>query len=154
MSPDPYAAKGWPREVASEMRSPRDTWLMRLEQLGATPDELAQVLAEWPDPEYQAAVHDMLLLGDNELRAALLEVRSEYEVGTTTEAEAAADDEHARYRAAEAEATGRMGGTVPAVMAWVGSDLIRAQVVHHLETAAGGANRATLVRPLQDLLDT
>ncbi len=151
--PDPYAAKGWPRDVASEMRSPRDTWLMRLEQLGATPDELAQVMAEWPDPEYQAEVHDMLLLGDNELRATLLEVRAEYEVGTTTEAEADAQDDHAEYRAAEAEASGRIGGTVGALLAWVGSDLVRAQVVHHLETSAEGANRTTLVRPLQVWLD-
>jgi hypothetical protein len=153
--PDPYAPKGWPREVAAETRGPLDQFLARLADLGATDDEQADVAATWHDdeafpPEWR---QELLHMGDNELAAMIREVREEHRLGTTTEDDDADAEAHAAYRAAMAEAAERIGGNVQAVLAWVGDDPVRAQAVHQLETGPDGAGRKTLVEPVQQLLD-
>ena len=157
---DPY--RGVPRVVATEVRSPLDDFLDRLRQLGATPDEMDAVARTWdqldpddsPDPDAwtRARREEVRRAGDDYLRALILEGRAEYEYGTTTEKDAAAKAAHAAYAAALAEAQGRIGGTVPAVLAWVGDDPLRAEAVLHLETLPEGANRKSLAAPLRDLV--
>lgn len=167
--PDPYAPKGWPREATGERRSELDQFLQRLAELGATDEERRLVADGWdqldpddtPDdedgPAFTRAYRSHLVrMGDHELVALLREAREANDFHSTTEEEAAAREaereEAARYQQAHTEALERIGGNVQAVLGWVAGDPVRAQVVHVLETGPEGANRKTLVEPLQELL--
>lgn len=165
--PDPYAPKGRVRSTTPEKRTEQDQFLTRLADLGATEDELDQVRDAWdeldpddtpddPDlgPAWTLARRTELThASDHELTALLRRARIEHDEGTTTEDEADEQERRREYDRAMAEATERIGGNVPSILGWVGDDLVRAQVVHQLETGEGGANRSTLVEPLQAMLD-
>lgn len=160
--PDPYAPAGPRRPTVSEVRTPVDQFATRLANLGATPDEVQAVVDAWDDLDpddaadpdaWTAGRRDRVFAADDaELQAMIDSARDEYEVGTTTEADAQAKADHAALRAAEAEAAGRIGGNVDSVLAWVAGDAIRAQAVLALEQAPEGANRKTLVGPLTELV--
>lgn len=155
---DPYAPKGWPRGQ-SERQSTLDGVQARLRQLGATDDEVAAVVDGWdqldpddtPDGWTRARREQVTHMGDNELRALLVDGRTEYEYATTTEEEAAEQDRQRARNRTQAEAADRVNGTVPSVLAWVGDDKDRAQSVLDVETT--GANRITLVKALREVLE-
>lgn len=159
MSPDPYAPKGWPR-TTREVRTELETFTMRLQQLGGTPDEVAQVVAGWdeldpdgtPDGWTRARRDQVLAMHDDELRRLLVEGRDEYAYATTTEEEARAQAMAAGLARARQEAAQVIYGNVASVLDWVGADPIRALVVLELEQGRSGANRKTLVEPLTDLV--
>lgn len=162
MSPDPYAPVGPSRTPVSEVRSEQEQFLARLRDLGATDDEVRTVADHWDDldpddpddPEAftKARRAELIRSGDGVLLGLIHAGRAEYEHGTTTEDEATAKDFAAAYAAAQAEAVGRIGGNVESVLAWVGGDEVRAMAVLQLETAPEGADRKTLVEPLQELV--
>jgi hypothetical protein len=161
--PDPYAPKGWPRQVAGERRSELDQFAQRLTDLGAQPDEVQLVRDSWdeldpddstdPDAFTAARRAELLRMPDDQLRALLTSSRDEYELGTTSEEEAEAHRQMAAYRLAYAEAGERICGNVDSVLAWVADDPVRAEAVLELEQGPDGADRKTLVGPLRDLLD-
>lgn len=149
---DPYAPKGWPRGNP-EVRTELETFSDRLRQLGATDDEVAQVVAGWDtfDADWTPARrHQVVHLSDADLRQLLVDGREEYEHDTTTEEVAAVRDAERARRMAEAEAARRIGGNVDSVLAWVGDDRYRAQAVLELEVA--GQRRKTLLAPMRDLV--
>ncbi len=154
MSPDPYAPKGYPR-VNSETRSPLEQFTMRLRELGATDDEVSAVVASWDDideewtPAERARVAG---LGDNELRAMIVDGRQEFTYSTTTQEDADRKAAKAREMRAMSEAQERIDGNVAAILAWVGDDKVRAQAALSAEKE-GGAPRKTLVAGLEDVLN-
>lgn len=146
---DPYTAKGWPRS-APESRTNQDQFLARMRDLGASYDELAAAADAWGlDAEEDER---LLYMGDRELRAEIVAVRREYDLGTTSEEELAAQEKAREYKRAVLEASERVGGTIPSIMAWVGDDPVRARVVHVAETSPDGANRSTLLKKLDKIL--
>lgn len=165
---DPYRpvapqARTEPDLVATgEVRSQVEQFARRLYDLGATPDEVAQVVDNWDrldpddDPDPLAWTRErrarLLHAGDHELAGLLAQSRAEYEVGTVTEEDAAERARTAALEAALAEAAGRIGSNVGSVTAWVGGDPVRAEAVLRLELAPEGKGRATLVGPLADLV--
>lgn len=161
--PDPYAPKGWPRQVASERRTELDQFVARLTELGAQPDEVQLVRDSWDDldpddstdPEAFTAARraELVRMPDAQLRGLLADSRDEHTLGTTTEEEAEAHRQMAEYRQAYREAAERIGGNVDSVLAWVADDPVRAEAVLELEEGPDGAARKTLVGPLRDLLD-
>lgn len=159
MSPDPYAPKGYPR-INSETRSPLEQFIMRLRELGATEDEVSAVVETWdqfdsdphaPEAWTHAQRARVMALGDNELRAMIVDGRREYEFSTTTQEEADRKAAKAREIRAMSEARDRIDGTIAAILAWVGDDKIRAQAALSAERE-GGAPRKTLVTKLEDVL--
>jgi hypothetical protein len=128
---------------------------MRLRELGATDDEVSAVVDTWDDvddewtPAERARVAG---LGDNELRAMIVDGRREYAIGTTTQEEADRRAAKAAELRAMTEAQGRIDGKVPAILAWVGDDKVRAQAALAAEQE-GGAPRKTLVAGLEDVLN-
>lgn len=158
--PDPYSARGWPR-VNTEMRSPLDQFIDRLRQLGATDEEVDDVLATWDDfdsdphaPEAwtHAQRARVLAMGDNELRALIESGRQEYAYATTTEDEAAEQGARRARQRAATEAEDRINGNVAGILAWVGDDPVRATAVYSLEKASPSP-RKTLLEPLEGILD-
>ncbi len=157
--PDPYQARGYPR-VNSETRSPLEQFVLRLRQLGATEDEVSAVVDTWdefdPDPHAPDAwTHaqraKVMALGDNELRAMIVDGRREYEYSTTTQEDADRKAaKNAELRAMN-EARGRIDGGVKAILAWVGDDKVRATAALVAERE-GGAPRKTLVAALTELI--
>jgi hypothetical protein len=146
-----YQARGWPRVVESETRSPIDHVTLRMRELGATPDEMAAVGAVWGlDP-----VEDdrLLHMPDHELRAEILAVRAEYEVGTVSEEEAADRDLVITFRHTMSEAHERAGGTIPAIMAWIAGDPVRAYAMGIVETDDDGASRSTLLKQTDRIIE-
>lgn len=145
-----------------EVRSPVEQFAARLTDLGATADEVRVVVEHWDDldpdddtdPEaWTRARRDQLArASDTELTRLLKEARTEYELGTTTEDEAAAKAHTEALEAATAEAQGRIAGNVDSVLAWVADDDVRAEAVLRLELAPEGAGRKTLVGPLVEQL--
>ena len=160
MSPDPYAPKGYPR-VNSETRSPLEQFVTRLRELGATEDEVSAVVDTWddfdPDPTApEAWTHaqraKVAALGDNELRAMIVDGRREYAIGTTTQEEADRRAAKAAQLRATTEAQERVNGNVAAILAWVGDDKVRVTAALAAERE-GGAPRKTLVAKLEDVLN-
>lgn len=154
MGSDPYAPKGYPR-VNSETRSPLEQFVSRLRELGATEDEVSAVVATWDDLDDEWTVAErakVAALGDNELRAMIVDGRREYDVGTTTQEEADRRAAKANELRAMTEAQGRIDGNVSAILAWVGDDKVRAQAALAAERE-GGAPRKTLVAGLEDVLN-
>jgi len=165
--PDPYAPKGMPRTTDGERRGELDHFLARLSDLGATGDELAQVRDAWDDlepddaepyddgePAWTRAERSKLVnASDHQLTELLRRARVEHHIGTHDEDDDAEVERRRSYDRAMAEAQERIGGNVQAILGWVGDDPVRAQAVHQLERGEGGANRKTLVEPLEDLLD-
>lgn len=157
--PNPYQARGWPR-VTLESRTPLEQFVGRLEQLGATEDEISAVVDTWdqfdPDPHApEAWTHAqrarVMALGDNELRAMIVDGRREYEYATTTQEDADRRAEKASRQRALTEAEGRIDGTVSAILAWVGDDRIRAQAVLAAERESG-APRKTLLTAMEGIV--
>jgi len=121
-----------------------------MRELGARPDELEDAAAVWgADPDEDARMSTMQ---DGELRADILAVRQEFELGTVSEEEATEHTMIVTYRHTLTEAQDRVGGTIPAVMAWVADDPIRAYAVRSLETDGDGAGRSTLIKQLDKIL--
>lgn len=154
--PNPYAPRGWPR-VTSETRSPLEQFVLRLHQLGATEDEISAVVNTWdvfdedphaPEAWTHAQRARVQSLGDNELRQMIIDGRREYEYATTTQEDADRKAEKVARQRALTEAEGRIDGAVPAILAWVGDDRIRAQAALSVERA-GAAPRKTLVSALE-----
>lgn len=153
MSPDPYQAKGYPR-VNSETRSALEQFIVRLRELGATEDEVSTVVASWDDLDEEWTVAErarVASLGDNELRAMIVDGRREYDYSTTTQEEADRRAAKAEQLRAMTEAQGRIDGNVAAILAWVGDDKVRATAALAAERE-GGAPRKTLVKQLEDVL--
>lgn len=152
----PASPKGWPRTPAAEVRSDRDQFAMRLASLGASVEEIAATMDRWddldddwtPDRRHYLAT----AAGDTELAGLIRDARDEYEVGTVTEEAAAERAEQVSYRAASDEAGERIGGTIAAVMAWVGDDPVRALAVLDLERSDAGAGRVTMIAQLEELI--
>ena len=84
-------------------------------------------------------------------QADILAVRTEYETGTTSEADATEQSMVVDYLHTMNEARQRVGGTIPSIMAWVADDPIRAFSVADLETSDEGAGRSTLLRQLDKI---
>lgn len=157
--PNPYAPRGWPR-VNTESRSPLETFVLRLRQLGASEDEVSAVVDTWddfdPDPHApEAWTHaqraKVQALGDNELRQMIVDGRREYEYATTTQEDADRKAEKVAQQRALTEAEGRIDGAVPAILAWVGDDRIRAQAALSVERD-GPSPRKTLVAALEGIV--
>lgn len=150
--PNPYQARGAIR-VADESVSELDAFIARLRRLGATADEVASVREGWDDfdedwtPDRR---REFIRQSDDELRAALADVRDEYELGTTTEDEARAAERADRLDAALGAAHEQMGRTVGELIEWVGDDDARAHAVTVWETSEEGGGRKTLVAALAD----
>ena len=151
---DPYRAKGWPR-VNRETRTDLETFTMRLELLGASPDEVAAVTDGWDDfdgdwtPERR---HELLHMGDDGPRGVIVAGREEYDYANTTEEEADARAEAQRLRTARTEAAQRIYGTVPSIVAWMGDDPVRARALRELEEDAEGAGRKTLLAAIDEII--
>jgi hypothetical protein len=90
-------------------------------------------------------------LGDNELRAMIVDGRREFVYSTTTQEDADRRAAKAAELRAMTEAQGRIDGKVPAILAWVGDDKVRAQATLAAEQE-GGAPRKTLVAGLEEVL--
>lgn len=149
----PYARTEPDLIAAGEVRTPLDDFLTRLQQLGASPDQVQSVADTWDQfdtddgedswtPERRAM---LMALGDTELGQLIDASRDEYNYATTSEEDAAAADHTRHLEAAIAEAQGRIGANVQSVAAWVGDDPVRAEAVLRLELAPEGANRTTLI---------
>lgn len=169
---DPYAGQGrGPRAggggSTGEVRSELEQFAARLRDLGATPDEIEPVVASWDDldpadtkategeaPPWTAERRTALVNApDAELAGLLQAARDEYDLGTTTEGEAADRKRKAELTDVQAAAAEVIGKPVGDVLDWVGDDADRAAAVLNLETADGaGAGRKTLVAPLSALL--
>lgn len=155
MSPNPYASYGPPR-VAHESRSELAEFVGRLRRLGASQDEIASVIDGWDrfDDEWTPTYRARFVRStDTELRAALADVRAEYELGTTSEEDAARAEVRRRQRAAVDAAPGVTGGTIPSVLEWVGDDPARAWAVREYETGPYGQGRKTLLAQVGTLAD-
>ncbi len=151
--PDPYQSKGYPR-INSETRSPLEEFVLRIRQLGATEDEVSAVVASWDDLDEEWTVAErtrVSRLGDNELRAMIVDGRVEFSIGTTTQEEADRRTAKAAELRAMTEAQGRIDGNVAAILAWVGDDKVRATAALAAEQE-GGAPRKTLVSALTELI--
>lgn len=165
---DPYAGGGAGQaRSATEVRTELDQLLVRLRDLGATPDELEPVVATWDQlepadtpvaegeaPPWTVERRTALLNApDAELAGLLQAARDEYDLGTTTEDEVADRARKAQLARTDAQAADVIGKPVSQVLDWVDADPDRAQAVLALETAEGtGGNRKTLVEPLHALL--
>lgn len=153
--PDPYAAKGWPRDATGERVGRLDGFTARLRQLGATDDEVAAVRDTWDDydddwtPERKA---ELLRTTDAELGSMLADVRAEYQQGITSQEQADAAAADAAYRVQFRQAHERIGGNVQSLLDWVAGDPMRARAVLALEEGPDGAGRKTLIGPLRQLL--
>jgi hypothetical protein len=160
--PNPYEPRGWPRTNV-ESRSPLEQFVARLRDLGATDDEVELVETTWdnldpddssfPEAWTRARRDEMARLGDNELRRMIRDSREEYALGTTTEEEQQAAEDRRRAHTARAEASERIHGNVPSVLAWVGDDTVRARAVLELETGVDGRERSTLVKALREIVN-
>ncbi len=159
---DPYAASN-PKPATSADTVPElQHFLGRLDQLGATPDELAGVAASWDDLEPADPANPeawtlerrtaMVSANDADLVEMIDSARQEYAEGTTTEAEADQAATNTRQAELWAEATEATAGTVAEALDWVGDDPQRAGAALAVETGPDGRNRVTLVRPLSDLV--
>ena len=158
---DPYTAASY-RDVDPEVRSHRDEVLARFRELGANDEEVAQIAEAWddldpsdstePDAWTREKRDALRYAGDHELQRLLDRARREYTEGTTTEEEEA-EAEHARaVDAARVEALDRIGGTVGAILGWVGDDLARAHAVLSVEPPIDEGGRKTLIEPLEELV--
>lgn len=151
------APRGWPRTVASEIRSERDQWAQRLAACGASAEEITAASDSWDrlDDDWTAERRHYLATaaGDDEIRALIRDARADYETGTVTEEDAAERAEATSYAVAVDEASRRIGGTIPSILAWVGDDPVRARATLKLETSSRGAGRVTLISALEGLTD-
>lgn len=132
-----------------------EAFLARLAAFGADDDTLADVAARWDvfDADWTPAKRaELVRTPDVVLRRELRRVDGEFDAatsGTPVADEQAAD---AAYWAARAEAVARIGQSVPALVAWVADDPVRARAVvaaeHDAASNSGRPVRATLVGPL------
>ena len=77
----------WPRHTdpRRDMQTGVDAFARRLELLGAAPDVVATMRANWDDPDWPLAERERLLgLSDVSLRAELEAIEAEYRHGTLT----------------------------------------------------------------------
>lgn len=150
--PNPYAARV--RRTASEVVSGLDTITLRLQRLGATPDEVAAMAEVWDHfdedwtPERQA---QMLAWDDTRLAAELAATRSEYEDATDPDGVVARQLQH-RRDAALTEAFEVVGLSVKRLVAWVDGDPVRAEALLSIERDTRDP-RSTLVTKLERVLD-
>lgn len=150
--PNPYQARGDVR-VATESVSELDAFITRLRRLGATPDEVGAVREGWDlfDEDWTPdRRREFVRQSDDELRAALADVRDEYELGTTTEEEARAAERADRLDVALGAAHEQMGRTVGELIEWVGDDEARAHAVTVWEQSEDGGGRKTLIAALAE----
>lgn len=150
-----YGKYGGPPVVVrtSEVSSPADTIRMRMAQLGA-PDE---VIAEAVDAFTRGRAPFLHHLSDPEL-AALIGARLAGTEVSFIRADgdaiaAAREDRELWLQAREVVGVGPKGNSIPKVMAWVGLDAGRAVVAHEAEAErawdAGVEPRNTLVKFLR-----
>ena len=136
----------WPRHTdpRRDMQTGVDAFARRLELLGAAPDVVATMRANWDDPEWPLAERERLLgLSDVSLRAELEAIEAEYRHGTLT-----VEDEAALAAAALEAAAGEViAEAVPVVLEWVAGDPSRAAAALAVETARDRP-RSTLVAAL------
>jgi hypothetical protein len=148
---DSKRSRGAARRGAPEVRTPLDDMVRRLSHLGATRDETRALIASWDrfdvdwTPDDQAR---LLRATDAALTAELAAVRAEHELHTVSEDAADAAAYLRAVNAALDDAGRVVGGTIPAVLAWVDDDPVRAAAVLAFETSAHGAGRVTLLRDL------
>lgn len=135
--PNPYAPKR--RVVAGDVTAQLDAVLERLRRCGADEDDLAAVRESWP-PEAEV-VEWFLQATDEELTAEIARVQDEYDYATRTEGEQAELDAEAYRRRVTLEVAKVASGNVSEVVAWIGSDPVRADVALAFETSEHGADR-------------
>lgn len=157
MSTDPYAAP-FVSHSASEVMSELEMAIARLRGAGATDEEVDTFVLQWDDFEEGVWTPEIrkrwLGSKDSDIAAELRATRMEYELGTTTEAEAEAQEDARRIRSIGEEAAGYIGSAVPRILEWVGDDVDKAAAIVSLETQDGiGANRTTLLTPLAIMLE-
>lgn len=153
--PNPFAPRRHRRAEVPEQLSELEQFLGRMRQVGATDDEVAEFAAGWDefDDDWTPAKRTAVLgWSDEQLHENLVAVRAEYAEHTTTEAEAAqqAAEHDAALQARQAE--GIIGRPVGEVLAWVGTDPVRAEAVRTLETGPNGGNRKTLLAGIDKAL--
>lgn len=145
------------RTTTPEVRSELETAVMRLEEIGATPDEIATFVDGWDDLNDDWTVErrtEWLHQSDGDLARELAGIRAEHRFHTTTEEEQAELDDQERHMALIDEAAGLTGSNITRIMEWVnaGDDPtevgLRASIMLDLET--NGQNRPTLVAQLAD----
>lgn len=151
--PNPKSARR--RVSTSDRQSDLDFVLGRLAKLGATDDEMAEVRDSWFDNTHGDLATGRRFLRDAPdavLLKAIAEVRDEFEESTTSETEKVeASDEYARQVAA-VEAYDKIGDNVATILEWVAADPVRARAVLDLEQGEHGAQRKTLIEPLEAVL--
>lgn len=152
---NPYAPRVSRTASVPETPSELASFVHRLQMLGATPEELAVVGDTWDDldDDWTAEQRSALTrLSDDELRAELRATREEYRHDTRTEGEQEALDATGYVEQMRAQAAEEVKKPVPQVLAWVDDDPVRAIAVLDLENGPDGAQRKTLVEPLQELV--
>jgi hypothetical protein len=145
------------RVVAHPQRlSELDQFAARLAAVGATAEEIATVRETWDefDADWTLERRTALTrLPDPELRAEVVATRQEYAHDTTSDDEQAAQDGATLWERTLTDAAGVIGKTIPEVVAWVGSDQIRAMAAVELESGEHGAGRKTLLAALRPLIE-
>jgi hypothetical protein len=144
--------------VTPEVRA-RDSveeFIGRLTGLGASLDMVDQVRAHWDDPwdDEPMSKEQLVRLSDDDLRALIEDVNTEYRTGTLTEDEQSGQDFRAAVVGYQNDAENVVtSGTVDAVLEWVGDDLARAQAALTAEqTLPDHRERVTLVTALEEML--
>lgn len=126
----------------TEVEPARESFVERLRQLGAEPDVLESVAANWDDPEWTER-DQVVALSDEALRAELAAIEAEHAEHTTTEDEAAEQQRLALEQAA-AEIVHENAAVV---IAWVNDDdqpPARANAIEALEAKATRPRKTVL----------
>lgn len=153
--PNPFAARVKRQTTEAQSLSPLEQFVGRIQLLGATDEEIAQVRETWDELDEQWTAEDrdnLANLSDDDLRAELLATREEYDHATTTEDEQDQRDAATWLEQVRAEAAEVIGQNVGQVLGWVGEDAGRALAILELEQSESGAKRKGVVEPLTEMV--
>lgn len=156
--PNPFAPR--PRVRRPVRVVPDHPPVARLQRLGASKEQLAEVYRRWSeltDDERIESTADLNALSDEEIRQGLAEMAAAgLDPGPAGPEPSAAPPDGAQQPEGAAEAPGgapALSASVREVMGWVGTDKARAQLVLDTELAKPeGARRSTLLRRLRRVL--
>jgi hypothetical protein len=102
------------RRTTDEVQSTLDSFVERLQQLGAEPDVIEAVRSHWDDEDWDEAERSMLLaVSDTVLAGELASIDREHYEGTTTPEEEAAE------LAMAARVDGMLPEPAPVVIDWL-----------------------------------
>lgn len=153
-SPQPYEARGFQTVSEPEVEGELAHFLRRLRELGASPDEIEEFKSRWDqfdDDWTEESRREFVRLPDGDLRAALAQVRAEYDHGTLTEDEERLRDLRAAIDELGPDAHEHSGHNVDGFLEWVGDSDARAAAAVAVEHARDKPRRG-VIDALTDML--